>query len=346
MRRDDIIQARIDGAWQAARELRRLKVDQSHAIDIFRIILDANLWLLFQPLDNLLGVYIPESGGGVLVNTRRPQSVQRLTAAHEYAHYVLKHQVSLDDVADIENPNASRQIEEAAAFAFASDFLMPPQLVNELWNELELPDAIGPSHAYLLALHMGTSYQATVYQLAALKKIPEYRIQELLQVTPKQIKQQIGHGLSPGNPWAEVWPVEEAQAGRNIKIAVDDEISISLSEIPSTGFIWIPEMDGLTDHSEAEPSMSLINNEHDPVDRRSLIDQTGARGHRYMTFRALRAGECELHISLRRPWQEASEPAKMFSIQVQVKSKPTGDADRGYYDESKTTDLAIRDRAA
>lgn len=346
MRGNDIRQARLDGSLQAARELRRLKVDQSHAIDIFRIILDANLWLLFQPLGNLLGVYIPEGGGGVLVNTRRPLSVQRLTAAHEYAHHVLKHQVSLDDVADIENPNASRKIEEAAAFAFASDFLMPPQLVNELWTELELPDDIGPSHAYLLALHMGTSYQATVYQLAALKKIPEYRIQEFLQVAPKQIKQQFGHGLSPANPWAEVWPIEEAQGGRSIKVAVDDEISISLSEIPSTGFIWIPDMDVLTNHSEAEPSVALIQNEHDPIDRHSLIDQTGTRGHRYMTFRALKAGECELRISLQRPWLEASEPAKVFNIQVQVKSKPTGDADRGYYDEAKTTDLAVHDRAA
>lgn len=346
MRADDIRQARMNGAWRAAKELRRLKVDQSHAIDIYRVILDANLWLLFQPLDDLLGVYVPEGDGGVLVNTRRPQSVQRLTAAHEYAHHVLDHQVSLDDMTDIEDPNASRRVEEAAASAFASDFLMPPQLVNELWNELKLPDEIGPPHAYLLALHMGTSYQATIHQLGALKKIPEYRAQELLRVTPKQIKQQIGHGLSPGNPWAEVWPVEEAQAGRSIKVAVEDEISVSLSEIPSTGFIWVPDMDDLTDHGDAEPSVALIKNEHDPVDHSSLADQTGARGHRYMTFRALKAGGCKLCISLQRPWQKPSEPAKVFDLEVQIRSKPTGDADRGYYDETKTTDLAIRGRAA
>lgn len=47
-------QARLHGAMEAARQLRRLKVDPDRAVDIFRIVAESGLWLLFEPLDDLL----------------------------------------------------------------------------------------------------------------------------------------------------------------------------------------------------------------------------------------------------------------------------------------------------
>ena len=125
------------------RELVRLNVDQNQPINIFQVIEQAGIWLFFQPLKDLQGVYLKEAKTGaraILINSRRPLSMQRLTAAHEYGHDVLGHEASLDDAADVE-PSDTQVTQEAAAQTFANDFLMPPQLVNTQWNSLGLPCA-------------------------------------------------------------------------------------------------------------------------------------------------------------------------------------------------------------
>jgi Zn-dependent peptidase ImmA (M78 family)/predicted secreted protein len=365
MRRRDILDhARTEGSLAAIRELSRLKINLDQAVDIFAIILNANLWLLFQPLEDLLGAYIQE-GRGILVNTRRPLSVQRLTAAHEYGHHVLNHRGSLDDESDIERPSSLREAEEAAAFAFASDFLMPLQLINGLWKELHFTNEIDSYHAYLLSLYTGTSYKATVYQLAKLGKIASQQATDMLKATPKLIKRQIGHGIGPGNPWAEVWPVEEDQSDKLLQIAIEDEISVNLSESPSTGFIWVVDMNGLLDLREEEHKIEvqverdaslsvrrdgdgallpvgLLRSVFDPMDHNSCNATVGGRGNRYVDFRALRTGDCDVRLKLRRPWQSESESKGTFTIRLHIKNRPTGDADRGYLDETKEADLAIR----
>ena len=49
------------------------------------------------PFRGLLGAYLSDPAPGVLVTTQRPMSIQRFTAAHEFGHFSLRHQPSLDD---------------------------------------------------------------------------------------------------------------------------------------------------------------------------------------------------------------------------------------------------------
>ena len=201
-------QARIQGSLEAARQLLRSKVDQTQAIDVYAVIREANLWLLFEPMDDLWGAYLPYGGGGVLINANRSKSVQRLTAAHEYGHHVLGHAAAVDHEREVEHAFDLNRIDEAAAWSFAADFLMPPRLVNSLYGELDLPQNLQAHHAYQLSLFLGTSYNATVRQLVAQRKISIDIGTAMLRVPPSNIKRMIGKGVSPAKSHAEVWPVD------------------------------------------------------------------------------------------------------------------------------------------
>lgn len=72
-------QRRIQAAESAGRLLDELSVDQTEQIDVFGICEDLGLWLTFLPMDNLLGAFVPEGVGGVLVTTQRPIPIQRYT---------------------------------------------------------------------------------------------------------------------------------------------------------------------------------------------------------------------------------------------------------------------------
>src|SRR6266568_2145592 len=117
-----INQARIEGKLAASRQLIRLGIPFDRPIDVFSTIESQGLWLLFQPMENILGAYVvTKTARGVVITTRRNRNVQRLTAAHEYGHHVLGHAGSLDREREIEQPNRTRRVVEVAAQAFAMD---------------------------------------------------------------------------------------------------------------------------------------------------------------------------------------------------------------------------------
>ncbi|MDE0109312.1 MAG: ImmA/IrrE family metallo-endopeptidase, partial [Bryobacterales bacterium] len=106
--------------------------DGKGPIDVFRVIMETDVGLLFRPLDKLLGAFLPSPVRGILVTTQRDLYVQRYTAAHELGHFLMGHEASLDDerlisLATREQPHGDLQ--EIAADAFASEFLMPRWLV-------------------------------------------------------------------------------------------------------------------------------------------------------------------------------------------------------------------------
>ena len=55
-------------------------------VDVFGAIAKLGATLMFQPLDKLLGAYLPGDELGVLITTKRPLPVQRFTGAHELGH--------------------------------------------------------------------------------------------------------------------------------------------------------------------------------------------------------------------------------------------------------------------
>ena len=65
-------------------------------INVFGMMADRDLPVMFRPLDKLLGAYLNEGSPGVIITTQRQLPVQRCTAAHELGHAVLGHTPSLD----------------------------------------------------------------------------------------------------------------------------------------------------------------------------------------------------------------------------------------------------------
>lgn len=289
--------AKQKGALQAAEWLLRLNADQTRPVEVFDIIEKNGIWLLFDALDGALGMFKREgSVAGILINNRRPRAVQRLTAAHEFGHFVLGHDGSVDGQSQIDGFSNVRQ--EVEAQAFAMDFLMPLQLVEATRDHLSLPSdssKLQPHQIYQLATSMGVSYTACVIQLRAMEMVTLSESKRLLQYTPKKAKRILSGGIGPVDPWADVWPIEEVDSGRQLQIQVRDEIRLKLSELPSTGYRWDFEPQSLD-------TFSVVGDEFEGL-REPVV---GSGGHRFFSIRVDAPGKHELELTLRRSWNPRS----------------------------------------
>src|SRR5437879_4176692 len=130
------------------------------SIDVFAAIVQLNIPFLFQPLDGLLGAYLPKPAPGIVVTTERTLAIQRFTGAHELGHAYMKHDASLDDLSILQRtPFGSHSYDpnEAAADAFAASFLLPKWLLQfhaarQGWNAHSMRD---PSLVYQMSLRVG-----------------------------------------------------------------------------------------------------------------------------------------------------------------------------------------------
>lgn len=326
------LNARVEGELAAARELIRLGIDQTQTVDVFDIIIDEQLWLIFQPLKDVLGTYIT---GGMLINSERTLPLQRLTAAHEYGHHVLRHDAIVDDVSNVTgSPQAGNDMREVSAKSFAMDFLMPLKLVNTLWKRLNLPKQVEDTHVYLLSLHLGASYEATVYQLVAQKRITSADAQKLLVSKPKGLKKRVGFGEGPRNSWADVWPLERKDSEAFIRMGIDDEVCIELPESPSTGYLWqtnqaelplLPEISneaaGTTD---SHAILGLVLSEFRTGNDNDELKSMGEIGNRRIRLRALTPGNAEVRLPLIRSWSRRRDSADEFVLTVQVEERARG----------------------
>ncbi len=90
--------ATLEGVRAAQREHQRLDTTFLGRVEIFDIIEEQQIWLLFQKLQGLYGAYKRHGGvAGIIINSQHPLTLQRYTAAHEYGHHVLGHDASADD---------------------------------------------------------------------------------------------------------------------------------------------------------------------------------------------------------------------------------------------------------
>ncbi|SRR6266487_195183 len=323
--------ARARAVLEAERRHRRLNTDLSKRIDIFDIIECDNLWLMFQPLRNLYGSYLPiEGSAGILINANHPLNLQRYTASHEYGHFVLGHEGSLDEAESIQPHRSEHNLQEAAAQSFAAYFLMPLQLVNTVLRRMGLPlkpESIMPVEAYHFSLEVGVSYAAAVNHLATLKKIPWRVANELRGQELKITKAEIGLGTRPQDIHADVWELDESDSGRLINLRVNDEIHILLPEAPSTGYIWTVNKTIIADlrrgASEDESAngffLALVAEKFQPAVQPGEL-RLGAGGLRRFVFRSLKPGKHTLQVVNRRPWQTNTRGLKTFEISLDISS--------------------------
>lgn len=283
-------QRRLGAAESANRLLVETGVSQTQQIDVFAMCEQLGLWLAFFPLDGILGAFLPEGVGGVLITTQRPVTVQRYTAAHELGHWRLDHGYGVDGEDQVlgTSPAESEQL----AQVFAASLLMPPPLVFGVLERIGIGATLTPANAYTLAREAGVSYEAAVRHLGHLDVIDSFQVTDLLEVRPLDIKKELARGRRPRNGYADVWPVDEHWHDHELSLRVEDEVLISLPENRSTGYRWTfdsktmpitvsptpPPLGG------EQPSAAIAALNHDPSVSRARflrqIEETAATGHK------------------------------------------------------------------
>jgi predicted secreted protein len=313
-------EAHLRGAREATHQWMRLGLDADRPVDVFGVIENRRVWLLFEPLDRLYGFFQRWNGAsGIVLHSGHPLSLQRFTAAHELGHHVLGHALSHDSAQEL-FVGADVPLQEIEAQAFAAEFLMPLQLVNRALDRLLLPrrpSALTPIEAYQLSLEIGSSYRATIIQLKQLKKISQATLENLSRWDPIQIKIELGNGRRPDNARADVWDVTENRRARRPRLRVDDELHVRLPEIPTSGYRW---------HVDLRDAAGCLEPVADELEADAqAAERLGSTRERHLWWRAVQPGQGVLSLRLIRPWQGDAEPADSLELPLSVLLPRTGD---------------------
>jgi Zn-dependent peptidase ImmA (M78 family) len=236
-------EAHEEAMFAAADAHEELQLDTTRRIDVFWTIEHLGLELLFRPLRGASGLYVPgpnRSDGGVLINSHHRLARQRFTGAHELGHFWLEHEASLDLVTEVLARAELGRLtpQEMTAEAFAAWFLMPPELVDAVLDDLELTAPRSADDVYALSLRMGTSYEATAYHLPNLKLIDYPTARQFAAQPPKRVKVALSMGVEMDSYYRDVWSLSERDADAAFQVGAGDRLVVTLSEIPSSGYMW------------------------------------------------------------------------------------------------------------
>ncbi len=313
-RRDDILTAVYEaGRLHKAYDTEVRAKGGEGRIDVFGMLVERDIPVMFRPLKNLLGAYLDDPSQGVMVTTQRQLPVQRFTAAHELGHAALGHKTSLDGedilMRALFDTAARFDPREIQANAFATELLTPQWLIVEHmnrqgWKRNKLTD---PVIVYQLALRMGSSYAATCYALNECKGIDRPTCEKLLKVKPKAIKQKLAKPYEPDSWYGDVWLVTEHDNGMVLEGSRSDLVVVRMPEHANSGYVW--NFGELVDTGLAIREDGRVNEDTKHIGGivfRNVIAeaQGGASGH--VRLREVRA------------WQPAGEPLNSMELEVDL----------------------------
>lgn len=307
-----ITMLRREAEVQALRARRDLGVAMDRPVDIYRAIRAMRLWLLFQPLDGLFGMYQrQDAAAGVVISVKVHPALQRYTAAHELGHHVMGHEAGIDPERNITRWT-SLNTQELDAQMFAAEFLMPLAAVNAAASSLGIgPGNLGALAVYQLSLRLRTSYSAMITRLQTLSWVDRTEVARLRSIQPKQLKARL-LGRPPTDSRSDVWLVTDRQEPAAISPLVGDEVLFSLEETPSTGYRWDPELaEGLAVEREefVEPGGT---DAEEPI---------GGPGRRRLYVTVKEPLSSHVRFALRRQW-EAQEPAAAVDVALEADNRP------------------------
>lgn len=288
-------------------------------VDVFQMLVDREIPLLFRPLGHLLGAFINDPLPGVMVSTERPLAVQRFTAAHEFGHALLGHQPSLDDEGILSRtPFANRpkyDLQEIQADAFASELLVPRWLLAKhvLRQGFQAPYLARPDVVYQLSLRMGISYLAMCYALQRHKAITSVTCKALTRVQPREIKKALAEGVEPETWHGDVWVVTAHDQGLLLEGSRSDLVVFRLAEHSGSGYMW--RFDEL-----AAAGMDILEDRRTPLRQG---DQIGGIVARRVTARPVALARGVARLAEVRPWLAASEPLNTVQLRLDL-SGPVG----------------------
>lgn len=260
-------EAHEEAMYAAAEAHDELGLDATNRIDVFGVIEGLKLDLLFRPLRGASGLYVPDPpyGGGVLVTSLHRLARQRFTAAHELAHFWLKHDASIDIHTEILARSELDRLapHEMVAEAFAAWFLMPPELIDHVLEDLHIEKPSSPEDVYAISLRLGTSYRATAYHLPSLKLASYNTARGWATQPPKHVKTALSLGTPMDSYHHDVWSLSERDANANLEVRAGDRLVLTLPETPSSGVMWntheLPAgtrvvADSMYDHVDGAPA--------------------------------------------------------------------------------------------
>jgi predicted secreted protein len=107
---------------------------------------------------------------------------------------------------------------------------------------------------------------------------------------------------------SDVVDVGEHDNGKQIDLRREQILRVTLAEVRTAGFRWIPRPTG-------QHTLSLVTDEFSPP----AAGPGGAATHHW-DFRADQPGETEITLEYRRPWERAAPDtaARTFTVSVRV----------------------------
>jgi Zn-dependent peptidase ImmA (M78 family) len=322
--RTPVEEARLQAVAAAKRVHRALDLHQRVAdaggqVDVFDVIAELDIALIFKPLKSALGLCLPQPLRGIMVTTERSLHIQRITAAHELGHVILEHRGSID-LEILERgpfgPSQGRDIQEVEAEAFAAEFLLPRWLYRhhvqaQGWSLAHLRN---PEIVYQLSLRMGASYEATCWGLLGHQILPRGDVDALRKAKVATLKLGLGEEFRPADSWADVWKVTDRDDGATISGNPDDLIRVELDEAVGSGFRWNAEALGQAGYEVLADSSSFSR---DPL-------LYGAPARRVLIARAPGPGATKLVLRETQPWREAEDDDPVFAVELALHGKEKG----------------------
>lgn len=313
-------QAILNGVKCATASHKRLGIrdaiekGQRSNVDVFGSILNGDAVLLFRPLENLLGACL--KGGGIIVSTKRPLSVQRFTGSHEFGHLELGHDIQYSfDGEEILSYQPSVSLVELEANAFAGEFLLPKWLFalhakRQGWSERRLED---PIVTYQLSLRVGASYEATIRALARHAIISEISARALRDVAPKQIKQKLLGGYEPEHFFRDVWLITPKDESQLLEGQPDDIFIFRMNEKTSAGYLW--------NFGDLQKRGFNVINDQSKFENEDAIGSFGSREVYADKPEKLRG---RLNFVQCRPWQQEETQIERLEIHYDLYGKEVG----------------------
>lgn len=105
---------------------------------------------------------------------------------------------------------------------------------------------------------------------------------------------------------AKLMHIDQNYNGREVTLAVGQDLELALSENRTTGFRWDLK-------NKAEPTCALVSSTFDPPK-----GHTGNGGVHRWQFRAVHAGSGEIELEYRRPWEKDATPTKVYKVGIRV----------------------------
>jgi Zn-dependent peptidase ImmA (M78 family)/predicted secreted protein len=294
-------QAAAEGSYAAALLHGELRLAADEPVDVFRVAQDRGLWLRPGPLGKgQYGFYLREGvTAGIFINSNHPEPTQRFTCAHELGHHVLGHSSHFDG-ADAFGPGVKDN--EAAAQAFASNFMMPYIALNRTMRRVGVATRGAPitsADAYAAALALDVSYSALVWHLRASQWLTLDQAREL---THRRVLANTKAALAPPPLIAPSTPTVDVRTARvqddkAIRCRAGDDLLLDIDENPSTGYRWDVDArsDGVEIRGLAYRSAPTPDDEYGTASVRRVVH-----------VRAIQPGRHWVTLAHREPWSRDS----------------------------------------